>query len=89
MSVINYMEMARVTGVSLGALLTRGQQIKVMSQLLRKVGVFLLIVCVYHCMRVCVIDIIKTSQPSNTLKLISLGLGKSSMKTRHLQITAW
>ncbi|KAK2158176.1 hypothetical protein LSH36_175g04050 [Paralvinella palmiformis] len=36
MSVINYMEMARVTGVSLGALLTRGQQIKVMSQLLRK-----------------------------------------------------
>ena len=37
MSIINYMEMARVTGVSLGMLLTRGQQIKVMSQLLRKV----------------------------------------------------
>ena len=38
MSVINYMEMARVTGVSLGALLTRGQQVKVISQLLRKVS---------------------------------------------------
>ncbi|XP_066276800.1 DNA polymerase delta catalytic subunit-like [Branchiostoma lanceolatum] len=36
MSVINYMEMARVTGVPLTYLLTRGQQIKVMSQLLRK-----------------------------------------------------
>nr|BAJ78750.1 DNA polymerase delta catalytic subunit [Oyamia lugubris] len=36
MCVINYMEMARVTGVSLGSLLTRGQQIKVVSQLLRK-----------------------------------------------------
>ena len=30
------MEMARVTGVPLGYLLTRGQQIKVISQLLRK-----------------------------------------------------
>ena len=29
MSVINYMEMARVTGVPLNYLLTRGQQIKV------------------------------------------------------------
>jgi len=36
MSIINYMEMARVTGVPLGYLLTRGQQIKVVSQLLRK-----------------------------------------------------
>uniref|UniRef100_A0A8D8RYY1 DNA polymerase delta catalytic subunit n=1 Tax=Cacopsylla melanoneura TaxID=428564 RepID=A0A8D8RYY1_9HEMI len=36
MCFVNYMEMARVTGVSLGCLLTRGQQIKVMSQLLRK-----------------------------------------------------
>uniref|UniRef100_A0A2P2I4Q3 DNA polymerase n=1 Tax=Hirondellea gigas TaxID=1518452 RepID=A0A2P2I4Q3_9CRUS len=36
MCVINYMEMARVTGVPLSYLLTRGQQIKVMSQLLRK-----------------------------------------------------
>ncbi|XP_021937264.1 DNA polymerase delta catalytic subunit isoform X2 [Zootermopsis nevadensis] len=36
MCVINYMEMARVTGVSLSCLLTRGQQIKVVSQLLRK-----------------------------------------------------
>lgn len=36
MSVINYMEMARVTGVPLTYLLTRGQQIKVVSQLLRK-----------------------------------------------------
>ncbi|XP_046394149.1 DNA polymerase delta catalytic subunit [Ischnura elegans] len=36
MCVINYMEMARVTGVPLSCLLTRGQQIKVVSQLLRK-----------------------------------------------------
>nr|BAJ78744.1 DNA polymerase delta catalytic subunit [Aposthonia japonica] len=36
MCIINYMEMARVTGVSLSCLLTRGQQIKVVSQLLRK-----------------------------------------------------
>jgi DNA polymerase delta subunit 1 len=36
MSIVNYMEMARVTGVSLASLLTRGQQIKVVSQLLRK-----------------------------------------------------
>ena len=37
MCVINYMEMARVTGVPLVYLLSRGQQIKVVSQLLRKV----------------------------------------------------
>ena len=37
MSFINYMEMARVTGVPLSFLLARGQQIKVVSQLLRKV----------------------------------------------------
>ncbi|XP_049866622.1 DNA polymerase delta catalytic subunit [Pectinophora gossypiella] len=36
MSIVNYMEMARVTGVPLLCLLTRGQQIKVVSQLLRK-----------------------------------------------------
>ncbi|KFD71153.1 hypothetical protein M514_05004 [Trichuris suis] len=36
MSVINYIEMSRVTGVCLSILLTRGQQIKVISQLLRK-----------------------------------------------------
>lgn len=30
--------MARVTGVSISSLLTRGQQIKVVSQLLRKVN---------------------------------------------------
>lgn len=36
MCIINYMEMARVTGVPLACLLTRGQQIKVVSQLLRK-----------------------------------------------------
>ena len=35
MSIINYMEMARVTGVPLDYLLSRGQQIKVVSQLLR------------------------------------------------------
>lgn len=38
MSLINYIEMARVTGVPLNYLLTRGQQIKVVSQLLRKVS---------------------------------------------------
>ena len=37
MSIINYVEMARVTGVPLDFLLSRGQQVKVMSQLLRKV----------------------------------------------------
>lgn len=36
MSLINYMEMARVTGVPFNFLLSRGQQIKVMSQLLRQ-----------------------------------------------------
>lgn len=35
MCLINYMEMARVTGVSLGNLVMGGQQTKVMSQLLR------------------------------------------------------
>ena len=38
MCIINYMEMARVTGVPLSYLLARGQQIKVVSQLLRKVN---------------------------------------------------
>lgn len=36
MCVINYIEMARVTGVPINYLLTRGQQIKVVSQLYRK-----------------------------------------------------
>lgn len=36
MSLINYMEMARVTGVPMNYLLQRGQQIKVISQILRK-----------------------------------------------------
>ncbi|KAK4337001.1 hypothetical protein RND71_044099 [Anisodus tanguticus] len=36
MCIINYMEMARVTGVPIGYLLTRGQQVKVVSQILRK-----------------------------------------------------
>lgn len=36
MCVINYMEMARVTGVPFNYLLSRGQQIKVVSQLYRK-----------------------------------------------------
>lgn len=39
MCVINYMEMARVTGVPLTYLLSRGQQIKVVSQLLRQVKI--------------------------------------------------
>ena len=37
MSVINYIEMARVTGVPLNFLINRGQQVKVLSQILRKV----------------------------------------------------
>ena len=37
MCIVNYMEMARVTGVPLGYLLSRGQQVKVISQLMRKV----------------------------------------------------
>ena len=36
MCIINYTEMARVTGVPFSYLITRGQQIKVMSQLYRK-----------------------------------------------------
>lgn len=36
MLVINYMEMARVTGVPLNLLMFRGQQVKIVSQLLRK-----------------------------------------------------
>ena len=44
MCIINYMEMARVTGVPLSYLLSRGQQIKVVSQLLRKV----VITCSYR-----------------------------------------
>lgn len=48
MCIINYMEMARVTGVPLNYLLTRGQQIKVISQLLRKVRVFVWISVSYR-----------------------------------------
>ena len=36
MYLINYVEMARVTGVPMSFLLTRGQSIKVFSQILRK-----------------------------------------------------
>lgn len=36
MCLINYIEMARVTGVPFNLLLSRGQQIKVVSQLFRK-----------------------------------------------------
>ncbi|KNC85933.1 DNA polymerase delta catalytic subunit [Sphaeroforma arctica JP610] len=39
MGLINYIEMARVTGVPLNYLLTRGQQIKVVSQLYRRARV--------------------------------------------------
>jgi len=34
---INYMEMARVTGVPLSFLISRGQQVKILSMLIRKV----------------------------------------------------
>ena len=36
MFMVNYMEMARVTGVPMSFLLSRGQSIKVYSQILRK-----------------------------------------------------
>ncbi|CAG0913322.1 unnamed protein product [Notodromas monacha] len=48
MLIINHIEMARVTGVPLGYLLTRGQQIKVLSQLLRKSKEENLILPVHH-----------------------------------------
>nr|BAJ78733.1 DNA polymerase delta catalytic subunit [Lepidocampa weberi] len=48
MCIINYMEMARVTGVPLSSLLTRGQQVKVMSQILRKAKTQNLIVPTYQ-----------------------------------------
>lgn len=38
MVLINYMEMSRVTGVPFNYLLTRGQQVKVVSQLYRQAG---------------------------------------------------
>lgn len=38
MCFVNYTEMARVTGVPFNYLLSRGQQIKVISQLYRKAG---------------------------------------------------
>ena len=38
MVLVNHVEMARVTGVPLRCLLTRGQQVKVVAQLLRQVG---------------------------------------------------
>ena len=47
MCLINYMEMARVTGVPLSYLLSRGQQIKVVSQLLRKVSSLILKVSLF------------------------------------------
>uniref|UniRef100_A0A1I7RME4 DNA polymerase delta catalytic subunit n=1 Tax=Bursaphelenchus xylophilus TaxID=6326 RepID=A0A1I7RME4_BURXY len=37
MLIINYIEMARVTGVPINFLIERGQQVKILSQLLRKV----------------------------------------------------
>uniref|UniRef100_A0AC35GTS4 Uncharacterized protein n=1 Tax=Panagrolaimus sp. PS1159 TaxID=55785 RepID=A0AC35GTS4_9BILA len=53
MSVINYMEMARVTGVPLNFLVFRGQQVKVISQLLRKGGlIFRLQKNKKECMRI-------------------------------------
>ena len=38
MVLVNHVEMARVTGVPLRYLLARGQQVKVVAQLLRQVG---------------------------------------------------
>lgn len=44
MCFVNYTEMARVTGVPFNYLLSRGQQIKVVSQLYRRAGEFSYIV---------------------------------------------
>ncbi|XP_040565732.1 DNA polymerase delta catalytic subunit [Lepeophtheirus salmonis] len=48
MCVINYMEMARVTGVPFSYLQTRGQQIKVVSQLIRQAMVKDLLIPTYQ-----------------------------------------
>lgn len=42
MLVVNYVEMARVTGVPMNFLTARGQQVRILSQLLRKVTISLL-----------------------------------------------
>ncbi len=47
----NYIEMARVTGIPIGYLLTRGQQIKVVSQLYRKAKAQNLIIPCYKIQR--------------------------------------
>lgn len=39
MLIINYIEMARVTGVPINFLINRGQQVRILSQLLRKVRI--------------------------------------------------
>jgi DNA polymerase delta subunit 1 len=51
MFVVNTMEMARVTGVPISYLLTRGQSVKVMAQLLRESSI-----------RDLVMPVVKTSQ---------------------------
>lgn len=48
MCLYNYMEMSRVTGVPFNYLLTRGQQIKVVSQLYRKAMSENLLIPAYH-----------------------------------------
>jgi DNA polymerase delta subunit 1 len=50
MGLYNYIEMSRVTGVPLDSLLSRGQQIKVVSQLMRKslTGDFIIPTCNVH-----------------------------------------
>jgi DNA polymerase delta subunit 1 len=48
MCIYNYTEMARVTGVPIGYILTRGQQIKVISQLMRKAKTQDLVIPVYQ-----------------------------------------
>jgi hypothetical protein len=47
MCIYNYTEMARVTGVPFSYLMTRGQQIKVISQLMRKARLQDLVIPVY------------------------------------------
>jgi DNA polymerase delta subunit 1 len=46
MLVINYMEMARVTGVPLDFLVSRGQQVKILSMMLRRVFIFFLFLAI-------------------------------------------
>lgn len=95
MCIINYMEMARVTGVPLSYLLTRGQQIKVVSQLLRKVD----LLCRNNQVKdkchvydekglTCLFALIQGMQYSMTTLTIFLGYDFVHASTRDLSVQA-